>query len=172
MSAPLRVAIIADYLEEGWPSMDLVADMLMEHLASEHAGAVDATLVRPPMRRRASRLFAGARSFDRVLARFFDYPRALRRSAARFDVYHVVDHSYAHLVHALPAERTLVTCHDLDTFRSILEPRRRAALAAVPGDDAADPRRACAARRTSPATARRRAPRWCRWPAFPRRGCR
>src|SRR6185295_18885544 len=35
---------------------------------------------------------------------------------------HVVDHSYAQLVHQLPADRTLVTCHDLDTFRSILEP--------------------------------------------------
>ena len=28
----LRVAILADYLEEEWPSMDLVADMLYEHL--------------------------------------------------------------------------------------------------------------------------------------------
>ena len=35
---PLRVAILADYLEEGWPSMDLVADMLVEHLRGEHAG--------------------------------------------------------------------------------------------------------------------------------------
>ncbi len=123
MSAPLRVAIVADYLEEQWPSMDLVAEMLIKHLASEHAGAVAATLIRPRMRRRASRLFTGARSFDRVLARFFDYPRALTPVRGAFDVYHVIDHSYANLVHALPAERTLVTCHDLDAFRSILEPR-------------------------------------------------
>jgi hypothetical protein len=26
----LRVAVLADYLEEGWPSMDLVADLLVE----------------------------------------------------------------------------------------------------------------------------------------------
>jgi hypothetical protein len=25
----LRVALLADYLEEGWPSMDLVAEMLL-----------------------------------------------------------------------------------------------------------------------------------------------
>ncbi|MBC7909379.1 MAG: glycosyltransferase family 4 protein, partial [Pyrinomonadaceae bacterium] len=33
-------------------------------------------------------------------------------------------HSYAQLVHHLPAERTIVTCHDIDTFRCLLEPER------------------------------------------------
>jgi glycosyltransferase involved in cell wall biosynthesis len=123
MSRPLRVAVIADYVEEQWPSMDLVADMLMAHLGAEHAGAVEATLIRPPMPRRFSRLSDRARSLDRVTARFVDYPRTLAHRRGRFDVHHVIDHSYAHLVHALPGERTLVTCHDLDAFRSILEPR-------------------------------------------------
>jgi glycosyltransferase involved in cell wall biosynthesis len=39
-----------------------------------------------------------------------------------YDVYHVIDHSYGQLVHRLPAARTVVTCHDLDTFRSLLRP--------------------------------------------------
>jgi len=39
-----------------------------------------------------------------------------------FDVYHVIDHSYAHLLHELPGDRTLVTCHDLDAYRSVLQP--------------------------------------------------
>ena len=52
----LRVAILADYLEEEWPSMDLVADMLYEHLRREHAPTVEPTLVRPPMPRRLTRL--------------------------------------------------------------------------------------------------------------------
>ena len=130
MSAPLRVALIADYAEEQWPSMDLVADMLAAHLAAEHRGGVEATLVRPPMARRFARLSDRARSLDRVLARFLDYPRTLAPLRRRFDVFHIVDHSYAHLVHALPPERTLVTCHDLDAFRSILEPHdeRRSAV--------------------------------------------
>jgi len=130
MSAPLRVAVIADYAEEQWPSMDLVADMLMAHLTAEHAECVAATLVRPPMPRRLGRLAGAARSFDRVLARFVDYPRALAPLRGRFDVYHVIDHSYAHLVHSLPAARTLVTCHDLDAFRALLEPadERRSAV--------------------------------------------
>lgn len=123
----LRVAILADYLEEEWPSMDLVADMLYEHLRREHGSTVEATLVRPPMPRRLTRLPlaaapAKASILDRALARQWDYPRALGAIRGRFDVYHVVDHTYAHLVHALPADRTVVTCHDVDAFRSILQP--------------------------------------------------
>ena len=119
---PLRVAVIADYLEEQWPSMDLVAEMLMAHLQVEHQGRVAATLVRPRMPRRLGRLLGRARAFDRVVARFVDYPRTIASLRGRFDVYHVVDHTYAHLVHALPADRTVVTCHDVDAFRSILQP--------------------------------------------------
>ena len=119
----LRVAILADYLEEEWPSMDLVADMLMTHFASEHAQAIDATLVRPPMpswmRRRADTPPA---AIARVGARMLHYPRVLVALPGQFDVYHVVDHSYAHLVHHLPAAKTMVTCHDLDAFRSVLQP--------------------------------------------------
>jgi glycosyltransferase involved in cell wall biosynthesis len=47
-----------------------------------------------------------------------------RGVAGSFDAFHIVDHSYAHLVHTLPGARTLVTCHDVDTFRSILDPGR------------------------------------------------
>jgi glycosyltransferase involved in cell wall biosynthesis len=132
---PLRVAVIADYAEEGWPSMDLVAEMLMTHLAREHAATIDAHLVRPPMRRRLTRVAAVAerrriQGLDRVAARLWDYPRALTSLASRFDVYHIIDHSYAHLVHALPHARTVVTCHDVDTFRSVLQPREEPRWAA------------------------------------------
>src|SRR5262249_59141982 len=109
----------------GWPSMDLVADMLMGHLRAEHAAAIDAVLVRPPMPRRLSRLpraLVGEKPsvLDRAVARQWDYARHLRRVDG-FDVYHVVDHTYANLVHRLPRARTVVTCHDVDAFRSVLE---------------------------------------------------
>ena len=64
----------------------------------------------------------GAFTVDRFTNRLWDYPAVTRGIAGSFDVFHIVDHSYAHLVHTLPSDRTLVTCHDLDTFRSILEP--------------------------------------------------
>lgn len=121
----LRVAIIADMLEERWPSMDLVAEMLVQRLAHDHRETVTPHLVRAPMRRRLSkRESATGRRFgtDRLLNRFVDYPNLVRGLWANHDVFHIVDHSYAQLVHALPADRTLVTCHDLDTFRCVLEP--------------------------------------------------
>ncbi len=124
--SPIRVAVVADYAEEAWPSMDLVAEMLLEHLQREHAATFAPSLIRPPMRRRLSRIPGLTRgkpfAVDRVLARQWDYPRTLGPLASEFDVFHIVDHTYAHLVHALPADRTLVTCHDIDAFRSILQP--------------------------------------------------
>jgi glycosyltransferase involved in cell wall biosynthesis len=122
----LRIALLADYLEEGWPSMDLVAEMLLDRLSREHAYAVDVTLIRPPLRRRLSRVSTDrlAFGFDRIAARLWDYPRVAGTLGSQFDLFHIIDHSYAQLVHELPAERTLVTCHDLDTFRSVLEPER------------------------------------------------
>ncbi len=130
----LRVAVVADFVEEGWPSMDLVAEMLVDRLEHEHAEEVTVALVRPPLRRRlgvlpGTRRLRPALTADRIVNRLWDFPRSLAGLAARHHVFHVVDHSYAHLVHRLPAERTLVTCHDLDAFRCLLggERERRSA---------------------------------------------
>ncbi len=124
-----RVAVVCDYPEEGWPSMDLVGEMIFSHLSRGHGRSFDVGLVRPPFRRRATRLPVvgrgrGAANADRLLNRFYDYPRVLRRAARRgeFDLYHLADHSYAQLVHELPPGRAVVTCHDLDTFRCLLDP--------------------------------------------------
>jgi glycosyltransferase involved in cell wall biosynthesis len=123
-----RLAVICDYPEEGWASMDLVAEMLLRELQARHGDRVQAVRVCPPFRQRLGRLpwlgqRGAARNADRLLNRLWDYSRYLRRQAAAFDLFHVSDHSYAQLVHVLPAERTGVFCHDLDTFRCLLEPR-------------------------------------------------
>lgn len=122
-----RVAVVCDLVEENWPSMELVGDMLLRHLRRHHPREVEAEMVRPPMRCRFTRAggeAAGAAfNVDRLLNRMVDYPAFLRRQRERFDLFHVVDHSYAQLVHAVPPERTVVTCHDLDTFRSVLAPQ-------------------------------------------------
>jgi len=112
------VALLPDFVEEGWPSMDLFAEMIRAR-----AGRY-ATLVEPmPAYRRvfAGRVKGGA-NLDRVLNRYRFYPRVVRGVQA--DAYLIPDHSYAHLVHALPAERTGVVCHDINAFRSLLEPKR------------------------------------------------
>src|SRR4051794_14813358 len=93
---PFRVAVVCDYPEEGWPSMDLTAAMVLDHLALGHAGTVEAERVEPPFRRRLTRWpvvgrLGAARNADRLLNRFVDYPRALTRvvRGGRFDVYHL-----------------------------------------------------------------------------------
>jgi glycosyltransferase involved in cell wall biosynthesis len=125
LPARTRVAVVCDLREENWHSMNLVADALIEGLAAAHADRFSAARVCPPLRRRFSREgeSAGRRfNADRLFNRFLDYPRHVARRRAEFDIFHVVDHSYAQLIHQLPAERTVVTCHDLDTFRCLLEP--------------------------------------------------
>lgn len=121
-----RVAVVCDYIEERWHSMNLVGDMLCHHLTTACSDCLDAGQVRPALRRRISRLpFVPSKqawNADRLLNRFVDYPSLLRRNQHAYDLFHIVDHSYAQLVHTLPAGRTIVTCHDLDTFRCLLEP--------------------------------------------------
>jgi glycosyltransferase involved in cell wall biosynthesis len=127
----LRVAIVADFAEEGWPSMDLVADALFDRLRAEHADEMDVVLVRPPFQRRftansAARNRSSKTRFnaDRLLNRFIDYPRRLRRLRDDFDVLHIIDHSYAHLTRQAGTRPAIVTCHDLDAFRPIIQPSR------------------------------------------------
>ena len=122
-----RLAIFADYPEEGWVSMNLVAEMLEAKLRAEHADRFVTTRLCPPFKRRASWMPVVGRhrfpsTFDRLVNRLRDYPRYARDVAHEYDLFHVADHSYAALVHALPAERTGVFCHDLDAFRAALDP--------------------------------------------------
>jgi len=134
----LRVGVVCDLAEEQWPSMDLVAEMLVERLGRQGRD-VEAVRLQAPFRRRATAVPLAGRAraafaLDRFTNRLVDYPRWLRGARDNFDVFHVVDHSYAHLVRELPPERTVVTCHDVDTFRSVLNPsveRRSAAFRAM-----------------------------------------
>ncbi len=107
--------------------MDLVAEMLLCRLRDRFASMVEVVQVRPRFVRRFSAaggpiMRRTAFNADRVLNRFIDYPRHLRSIAARFDLFHIVDHSYSHLAHYLPSGRVVITCHDLDIFRSLLQP--------------------------------------------------
>jgi glycosyltransferase involved in cell wall biosynthesis len=124
----VRVAIVCDLLEEQWPSMDLVGDMLSQQLSLDRPSQIAATQLHPPLRKRLSRLPGIGKGLgwntDRLMNRFVDYPSWLRSKAHEFDLFHVVDHSYSQLLHALPPGRSVVTCHDLDTFRCVLEPER------------------------------------------------
>lgn len=110
----MRVALLCDSPDERWPSMDVVGEMLLRELPPP---------VQPEQILRPIRSVTPNFTVNRILFRFIDYPHWVKRNRSRFDVFHVVDHSYSQLVHSLPPERTVVTCHDIDTFRSVLEPQ-------------------------------------------------
>jgi glycosyltransferase involved in cell wall biosynthesis len=117
----MRLAVVRDFRAEYWPSMDLCADQLLAHLPN----SISVEEVAPPFRRAISRLPIPQRfgfNADRILNRHLLLPRLVRRSAKRTDYVHVVDHSYAHLVAACRSGCAGVYCHDLDAFRSILDP--------------------------------------------------
>jgi glycosyltransferase involved in cell wall biosynthesis len=61
-------------------------------------------------------------TIDRLINRFYDYSKLLKQLNGAFELIHLADHSYSHLIHGLPGDRTVVTCHDLDTFRCLWEP--------------------------------------------------
>lgn len=119
-----RLAVIFDAVEERWPSMDYVAEMLVKHLQEEHADKFETVAVKP-------RFFGGferlpgleprkAWNADRFVTRFLTYPLEMVLKRGQFDLFHVADHTYAQLVHVLPAGRTGVFCHDLDAFAPVL----------------------------------------------------
>jgi glycosyltransferase involved in cell wall biosynthesis len=110
----MRVALLCDSPDEQWPSMDLVGQM---HSAQLSARGIPHQSFAPPIRRRTPSF-----ALDRLLFRFGDYSSLVRR--LNFDVYHVIDHSYSQLLLNLPPGRAVVTCHDIDTFRSVLEPQK------------------------------------------------
>ncbi|MGA9836950.1 MAG: glycosyltransferase family 1 protein [Gemmatimonadaceae bacterium] len=125
----LRVGVVCDLLEEHWPSMDLVADELLCTLPEVVSPRIVPTRLRPAMPRWPAALahatgLTVAVNANRYLDRHRRYPMWLRQHRAGYDAYHIVDHTYAHLVHELPAMRTVVTCHDVDAFRSLFDPER------------------------------------------------
>jgi glycosyltransferase involved in cell wall biosynthesis len=122
-----RIAIVDDFLQEQWPSMELVAGMLATFLQRDHSSIANVTRISPTMRWRFSLISSQASylvNADRFCNRFWDYPRLMRLKRQAFDLFHIVDHSYSQLAHELPGERTIITCHDLDAFRCLLEPSK------------------------------------------------
>ncbi len=123
----MKIRVVADMLEELWPSMDLFAEMLVRYLP-QASPPIDLELFRLPLKRRLStRSGARGSTLDRLMGRHFDYPQELRRSRTDADIDHIVDQTYAVCARSLRGGRTVITCHDLDAFSPLsTRPRRLA----------------------------------------------
>jgi len=91
------------------PSMGRYARELHAALRAQAAGRSTFRLHQAPTGR-AARPGTGGR-LARAWFRYVSYPRSVRGATA--DVFHILDQAYAHLIRSLPADRTVVTCHDL-----------------------------------------------------------
>ena len=111
-----RIAVIADLLEEKWPSMDLAAEQLATHLSLR--GDVDSVLIRPPLR--LARRGEPASAIERALGRFLQLPVELAATRFQADYFHIADHSYGHLALLFPCDRVGIYCHDIDAYRALL----------------------------------------------------
>lgn len=134
----MKLAIVSDFVEEDWPSMDLVADELVR--AALELPGVELGHLRPRMLGPFSKLAparAGSylvKNADRFSGRYLEYSLRMLKERGRYDRFHLVDHSYAHLALLLPARRIGVYCHDTDAFLPLFQPhapRWRKSLAGV-----------------------------------------
>lgn len=113
------MALLRVFPEEKWTSMDLVADELALALGRQQEFVVEGVHAQF---QRASLPVRQLAMANRLVNRAWDYPRWLKGRVRNYDLFHVIDHSYANLALVTPPGRTVVTCHDLDAFRSVLEP--------------------------------------------------
>jgi len=102
----MKITLFRDLPTEGWPSMERYADELTAAL-TQLGGDVRPFVTARPLPNLRGPLGA----WFNYLWRSTVYPLDARRQQG--DVYHILDHSYAHLIHALDPRCTVVTCHDL-----------------------------------------------------------
>ncbi|MEW5718247.1 MAG: glycosyltransferase family 1 protein [Chloroflexota bacterium] len=100
------MTLFRDLPTERWWSMERYADELTRALRAIGCDTRAYVAARP-----LPQLPGALNTFANYAWRSTIYPLAAR--AHQGDVNHILDHSYAHLIHALDPARTVVTCHDL-----------------------------------------------------------
>lgn len=110
---PPTVALVTPLRDSGRRSMDLYADGLRQALLALPGRPIDPVVVTKPAFEITGRYVGGRATLlvDRWLSQYHYHQRQVR--CLRADLYHITDHSDAHLLRALDPARTVVTCHDL-----------------------------------------------------------
>lgn len=125
----MKVALIRNVHESRSLSMPLYADCLRDALAS-YCNTMDVYLEPDLVYRMAGVMDLRIQDY---IGRFWSFPRQLRRLNA--DMFHIIDHSNAHLIRSLNPTHTVVTCHDLMLLKlaagEIPGPRRQTRIAST-----------------------------------------
>lgn len=104
---PLYVLLVRNIPEYSSRSMERFPDELARQLRQRGNIRINETTIR------ASRLARNpwGHLLDRQSSLLVRYPAHVRRQSA--DIFHIVDHSNAHLIRSIRPGRAVVTCHDL-----------------------------------------------------------
>ncbi len=102
-TAAIKIILLRDLPSERWFSMDRYAESLAAALQSVAPECYQISMPLPPDQWRST--------YGQLVGRLLRYPLWAR--SLRADLFHIVDHSYAHLLLALDPVRTIVTVHDL-----------------------------------------------------------
>jgi len=103
----IRVGLFLPFQSDHWPSIERFARVLQA--GALQSGREELSLV--PVRPNES----WKQNYGDFLGRRVAY--TLGSFWQDFDVYHILDQSYSHLALAWPADRVLITCHDLEFWR-------------------------------------------------------
>ena len=100
-----EVGLFMPFKSDHWHSIERFSELLYQNLPIQFPN-FNLTIVRPSERWKL---------MGETLGRRVIYTAA--SSFKKFDVYHIVDQSYSHIAHMMPAHKTVITCHDLEFWR-------------------------------------------------------
>lgn len=125
---PIQLALIADFPEENWESMNLIADMIESHIRAELGDCISVDCITPCYIRFFGRI-SGSRlawNIDRLINRRIILKSGIRKAIAKkkYQAALVIDHSYAHVVPLLNKNqiKSVVICHDTDAIKPLGNP--------------------------------------------------
>ena len=102
-----NILLLRNFSEDQRTSMEVYANHLLSAL-SDYSPSSNFRYYRPATRFSNN---GKAGKWAMRFARYLEYPAQVQRFSAH--LYHITEHGYAHLIKKLPANRTIVTVHDL-----------------------------------------------------------
>jgi len=110
VKSPKKVVLFRGYVEDQRNSMEVYADNLKANLRRLDQDGIEVDEFRPymsPLTRRIPEIC----NFRMRVSRYVSFPIQARRTCGTLN--HVLDHGYAHLLHILDPNQTVLTVHDV-----------------------------------------------------------
>ena len=106
----IKVNLYRTFKKDKRVSMEVYSDYLDFYVKKNHSSLIDISSFKP------STLISKFlfKSLSMRFARYVEYPYQIKKIQRRYDINHIVDHGYSHLIgYPLNSKNTIVTVHDL-----------------------------------------------------------